>query len=282
MIKNNFINVSGIKLHVVEAGPKDGPLVLLLHGFPEYWKCWDLQIKPLIDAGYRLIMPDQRGYNLSDKPKRIKDYCLDVLADDMAALIDHYGGKAAVICHDWGGAVGWFLANKYPEKISKFIVLNMSHHSVMKKFLQTNLKQLRRSWYIFFFQLPFLPELYLKSKNFLTLRKGLKVGMSDAAFKNLNLDEYIATWSEPGAIESILRWYRAAVQCPPKKLPSPRITMPSLVIWGKDDPYLGVEMAKPSADMCDHHQLIIIENAGHWVQRDQPEIVNREILKFLK
>ncbi|HLF91024.1 MAG TPA: alpha/beta fold hydrolase, partial [Anaerolineales bacterium] len=153
------IRTNGIALNVAQSGLRDGPLLILLHGFPEFWYGWRKQIPFLAAAGYRVWAPDQRGYNLSDKPDRIAAYTVDILAADVIGLIDVAGQeKTILIGHDWGAAVAWWAAAAYPDRISRLIVMNVPHGVVMKKQLRRSVAQLRKSWYIFFFQLPWLPE----------------------------------------------------------------------------------------------------------------------------
>ena len=165
-MEHQYIETNGIRLHVVQDGPKDGPLVILLHGFPEFWYGWRQQIPFLVSAGYQVWAPDQRGYNLSDKPDGIAAYSIKVLAADVVGLIDASGRKQVfLIGHDWGAAVAWTVANKYPERLLKMVILNVPHPAVMIKFLRRSFAQLRKSWYMFFFQLPWLPENLSRFRN---------------------------------------------------------------------------------------------------------------------
>jgi len=158
---------NGVRLHVVEAGPEDGPLVLLLHGFPEFWYGWHRQIAPLAAAGFRVAVPDQRGYGLSDKPKKIRAYNLDDLALDIVGLIDALGReKAHVAAHDWGGAVGWWLALKHAERLERLALLNIPHPLVLERALWRSAKQRKKSSYMFWFQLPWLPEYALRRNDY--------------------------------------------------------------------------------------------------------------------
>ncbi|HSP07779.1 MAG TPA: alpha/beta hydrolase, partial [Acidobacteriota bacterium] len=150
--------VNGISLHVVEAGPEDGSPVFLLHGFPDFWRTWEKQMEFLAQQGFRAIAPDQRGYNLSDKPAPLAAYNIDQLAGDVTALMDAYGyPRATVIGHDWGGSVAWRTAHLFPDRIEKLVILNVPHSTVMKRALRTGWRQRMRSWYIFLFQIPRIP-----------------------------------------------------------------------------------------------------------------------------
>src|SRR5215213_5592847 len=165
-LEHSTIRTNGIRLHVVQAGPKSGTPVLLLHGFPEFWYGWKKQIPALVDAGCRVIVPDQRGYNLSDKPKGIKNYRVDEMVKDIVGLIDALDyEKVNLVGHDWGAGVAWMLAHQHPERLHRLSIMNVPHPLVMRRFVQRDFEQMRRSWYIFFFQLPWLPEAGMRADN---------------------------------------------------------------------------------------------------------------------
>jgi epoxide hydrolase 4 len=170
-----MIKTNGVNLHVVQVGPENGPLAILLHGFPEYWRGWKNQLDPLAEAGYWVIAPDQRGYNLSDKPKGVNAYQVSTLAADVVGLIDVLGReKAYLVGHDWGAAVAWEVAIRYPQRLEKLAILNVPHPDVMQKFLLSNMHQVRKSWYIFFFQIPGLPEWTMSRNNYANMRRMMK------------------------------------------------------------------------------------------------------------
>ncbi len=282
-LEHTFINTNGIRLHVVQSGPIDGPLVILLHGFPEFWYGWSKQIPALTAAGYRVWAPDQRGYNLSDKPKGIDAYTLDRLAADVVGLIDASGrDKVLLVGHDWGAAVTWWTALKYPERLTKIAVLNVPHPTVINRMLRSNFAQLRKSWYIFFFQIPWLPETLASLNHWRAGLQMLKASSRPDTFSEADLDRYREAWAQPGAYTAMLNWYRALVQRrPDTRLASVRISVPTLLIWGVQDVALGREMAQPSIDLCDDGRLVFIEEATHWVQHDEPARVNQLLLEFL-
>ena len=282
-LEHTFINTNGVRLHVVQAGPVDGPPVILLHGFPEFWYGWSKQIPALAAAGYRVWAPDQRGYNLSDKPKGIGAYTLDQLAADVVGLIDATGhDRVFLVGHDWGAAVTWWTALKYPQRVKKIAVLNVPHPVVMNRTLRTDFAQLRKSWYIFFFQIPWLPEALVRRNNWRAGLQLLKESGRPDTFSDADLPHYREAWSKPGAYTAMLNWYRALVQRrPDQRLPSARITVPTLLIWGAQDVALSRTMAQPSIDLCDNGRLVFIEEATHWVQHDEPVRVNQLLLDFL-
>src|SRR3954463_14227547 len=182
-IRHRTIATNGVHLHVVEAGPEGGPLVILLHGFPEFWYGWRRQIEPLAAAGFRVLAPDQRGYNLSDKPRKISAYNLDLLARDVVGLIEEAGaGKARVVGHDWGGAVAWWLGVKHPERLAKLALLNIPHPLGMRRALRRSSEQRRKSSYMFSFQLPWLPERAFRAHHFAYAVKSLRASSRPGTF----------------------------------------------------------------------------------------------------
>lgn len=280
-MRTSKVDTNGINLHVAEAGPKDGPLVVLLHGFPEFWYGWRKQIDHLAARGYFVVAPDQRGYDRSDKPGPVSAYGIDVLAKDITGLIDAYGReKAIVVGHDWGAAVAWWLGNRYPERVEKLVAINVPHHAVMQRTLRTSFAQLRKSWYIFFFQLPILPEMALTQFRCRLPTRALVATSRPGTFTTNELERYREAWLQPGALKSMVNWYRAALRVKPPRAKSPRIKVPTLLIWGTRDKFLGREMAQPSIDLCDDGRLEFIEGASHWVQHEEPARVNSLLSEF--
>jgi pimeloyl-ACP methyl ester carboxylesterase len=278
-----FIETNGIKLHVVLAGPKDGQPVLLLHGFPEFWYGWRQQIPALAEAGYRVIVPDQRGYNLSDKPKGARSYSVDVLANDILGLIDALGyDKVHLIGHDWGAIIAWALAVWHPERLHKLGILNVPHPNVMLNFLRRgDPEQLRRSWYIFFFQLPWLPEYFMQKNDWRNGVRALLGTGKKGSFRKADVLEYKDAWSQPGAINAMLNWYRALARHRPKMPKDLRVKIPTLMLWGMQDTAFSHRMARLSIDYCEDGQLVLFEDATHWVQHDEAEAVNQLLLEYL-
>lgn len=280
-LTHSDVVTNGVRLHVVQAGPPEGPPVILLHGFPECWYGWRHQIAPLAEAGYRVVVPDQRGYNLSDKPPGLAAYTRDVLAADVVGLLDHLGvERGLVVGHDWGGAVAWWLACQHPERVARLAVLNLPHPIVFARALRT-LRQARRSWYILMFQLPWLPEWLLGRKEAAALVDVLRGGTRRGAITAEELEVYRQAYQQPGALSAMLRWYRAVVRLRSSRLAHPRLSMPTCLIWGKQDTALGWEMAAPSMAFCDDGRLFLLEEAGHFVQHDEPRRVAELLLDFL-
>ena len=281
-LEHSYIETNGIKLHVVQAGPQSGVPVVLLHGFPEFWYGWRKQIPALAEAGCRVIVPDQRGYNLSDKPKGLKNYSLDVLVEDIIGLIDALEyEKVNLVGHDWGGIVAWRLADKYPERLHRLSIMNAPHPVVMRKTLLRSFDQLRRSLYVFLFQLPWIPEAGMKRDNWRGAESALRGSGKIHTFTNEDIAKYKEAWSQPDAMTSMINWYRAAVRHWGWVSNEIRIKVPTLMMWGMKDFALSHRMARPSMDYVDEGNLILFPEATHWVHLDAAEEVNHYLTDFL-
>ena len=268
---------------MAEAGPADGPLVILLHGFPEYWAGWKGQIGPLAESGFRVVAPDQRGYNLSDKPRRASHYNLDLLAGDIANLIAEQGReRACVVGHDWGGVVAWWLGLRHADKLEKLAILNVPHPDVMRKTLRTSKKQRRKSRYMFYFQLPWLPERLFRQNDFERGIKGLMTTSRPEKFDEATLAGYREAWSQPGAPRGMLNWYRAAARHPPKSRGPRTVSVPTLLLWGERDRFLGKEMIDPSAALLEEGRVLRFPEATHWLQHEEPEAVNQHLIDHFR
>ncbi|MDP9275478.1 MAG: alpha/beta fold hydrolase [Chloroflexota bacterium] len=271
------IGVNGVRLHCVVEG--QGPLVLLLHGFPQTSRAWRKQV-PDLAKRFRVVAPDLRGFGASDKPKGIAAYRTSVVADDIVALIHAFGEERAhVVGHDWGGAVAWTLATLHPDAVNRLVVLNGPHPAIMQKALRSNWTQIRKSWYIFAFQLPWLPEWSFRRNG----AKGLKDSMRRTAkpdtFTDADLDEYARAFSAPGAATAAINYYRAALRSP---LARGKIKAPTLLIWAEDDFALGMELTRGMDGLFESSPRIeYVPNTGHWVMEERPEVVNRLLLEFL-
>lgn len=276
-----FVQANGVRLHVVEAGPEAGPAVVLLHGFPELWYGWRRQIGPLAEAGFRVIVPDQRGYGTSEKPAGIAAYRIDALAADVTGLLDALGlARASLVGHDWGAAVAWWLALAHPERLLRLGILNVPHPAVMRRHLTSSPRQMLRSWYAFFFQVPGLPERFLARDGFANLARAVRGGRRGTCTDE-DLAVYREAWSQPGALTAMVNWYRAALRSAGARLPRLRVGVETLVLWGARDRFLGREMAAASAALCDHGRLEMFERATHWLQHDEADAVNDRLARFL-
>lgn len=277
-----YVETNGIKLHVVQQGPEEGQLVILLHGFPEYWYGWRNQISDLANKGFRVWAPDQRGYNLSDKPKKVSDYRINHLVEDIAGLIKASGKeKAILVGHDWGGIVAWRVARVYPELLQKLVILNAPHEAAMTRQISQHPVQILKSSYILFFQLREIPERLFRLSDWNFAVKVLKNSSQKGTFNKDDLQKYRAAWSRLGAMRSMINWYRANIRnLSDPTIPS-RVTVPTLVIWGAKDHFLGHELASKSLEFCDEGQGVLLGEATHWVHHEEPEHVNNLIVNFI-
>ncbi|MBB5363398.1 alpha/beta fold hydrolase [Deinococcus humi] len=276
-----MLRVNGVLLHVVEAGPQDGPLVVLLHGFPEFWYGWRRQIEALANAGYRVLAPDQRGYNLSEKPPGMAAYRIDALTRDVLGLLDARGRERAyVVGHDWGAAVAWNLAISHPERVERLAILNVPHPGVFAQTLRTSRAQQLKSWYMFFFQVPVLPEVLLRIRNFRMLARSLTNTSRSGTFSSDDLKRYREAWAQPGTLTGMLNWYRAMFLFPAPTGGDARVRVPALILWGAEDQFLGREMAERSVEHVDDAQLEMFGNVSHWIQHEVPQEVNAHLLAF--
>jgi pimeloyl-ACP methyl ester carboxylesterase len=269
------VQAGDVRLHCAAMGPPAGPLVVLLHGFPECWVTWRFQLPALAAAGFRAVAPDMRGYGGSDKPRGVAEYAMEKLAGDVSGLIAALGRERAdVVGHDWGGHVAWHLAMWNPERVRRLAILNVPHPARMRAALRT-LRQLRKSWYLFFFQLPFLPERFIspesigRSLRYMTARRG--------AYDKADIEAIVAA---AGDRTGPINYYRAAARHRgPRWKP---VSAETLVIWGEGDRFLGPELAVPDPRWVPHARVERIPGASHWVQADAPERVNQLLVEFLR
>ena len=268
------VQAGEVRLHCAAMGPKDGPLVVLLHGFPECWVTWRAQLPALAAAGFYAVAPDLRGYGTSDKPRGAPAYRMEKLTGDVAALIAALGrDRADVVGHDWGGQVAWFFAMWHPALLRRLVTLNVPHPQRFRSGMWKP-RQLRKSWYMLFFQLPFLPERFMTDRRLTTSFRYTpeRMGAYD--------EEEIAILL--GAVRDRtgpLNYYRAAGRHPPRVSV---IDAPVLVIWGEKDRWLGADLAEPGRRWVPDLRLERIPEASHWVQADAPDRVNALLLDFLR
>jgi epoxide hydrolase 4 len=272
---------NGIRMHYVTQG--SGPLIVLLHGFPEFWYSWRYQIPFLAEHGYSVVAPDLRGYNDTDKPR--KGYDVPTLLEDIAGLIKGLGQERAIIVgHDWGGVLAWAFAIYYPHMTRRLIVMNAPHPQAMLRESRT-LKQLRKSWYFFFFQIPWLPEALLLRNRANEIGRMLNgVALQKAAFPPEVTAIYQQAMSKPGAMTAALNYYRQLF----RRLPAPateehtHVSAPTLLIWGEQDIALGIELTYDLEPWVEHIEVKRIPDSGHWVQQEKPDAVNQFMLDFLQ
>ena len=278
-LREGYAEVEDIRLHYVEAG--DGPLVLLLHGFPEFWYGWRLQIHPLAAAGFRVVAPDLRGYNLSSKPGEVAAYDTDRLTADIRGLIQELGAKSALLAgHDWGGTVAWDTAMNHPEVVDRLAILNAAHPRTLSKGLH-HPGQLRKSWYFFFFDLPELPESVVRADRWHFFRHFLRDARPP--YTPEEIDRYVEAWSQPSAATGMINYYRSSVRTPPKQAEAAirPVRAPTLVIWGQRDRYLGEDLAEPDrSDVPNLERVERLPDASHWVHHDEAGRVTQLLTDF--
>ncbi|MBC7855406.1 MAG: alpha/beta hydrolase [Pirellulaceae bacterium] len=278
----SIVSATSVHLHVDEAG--QGDPVVLLHGFPEFSYCWRHQMPALAAAGFRAVAPDLRGYNLSDRPLGVGNYRANYLVEDIAALIRNLAnGKAHVVGHDWGGVLAWRLAAKHPELVEKLAVLNAPHPAAYLRTVKRNPAQWLQSWYVLFFQLPWLPERLIRSRDFATLESVWKKDpVTPGAYSEEDIARYKEALRPPGALTAGINYYRAAVRWPGDLYGEPQaVRAPTLLIWGEKDRYLGLDLTEGLEAWVPDLRLERIPEASHWVQNDVPEVVNRLLTQFL-
>jgi pimeloyl-ACP methyl ester carboxylesterase len=291
-VETTFITVNGLRMHVVMDGPKDGEPIVFLHGFPDFWYGWHHQIPFFAAKGYRVIVPDQRGYNLSEKPKRVEEYRISVLATDVNALIEALGYETVhLVGHDWGGAVAWWVATMFPQRLKTLNILNVPYPTIMAKKLRGgSLPQLARSWYMFFFQIPWLPETLSGIGRFEGFADTIRRSANPGSFTDDDLKLYREAWAQPGAMTGMINWYRALLSNPgeaqaarPRNAVKGRfkIPTPTQILWGEKDLFLEKDLAVASLAVCEDGEVVYFPKSSHWIQHDEPDDVNRYILEFI-
>lgn len=282
--QHHFINTNQIRLHCVSQG--EGELVVLLHGFPEFWYSWRFQI-PALARYFKVVVPDLRGYNDSDKPA--DGYDLDTLTRDIRGLIEGLGySRAHVVGHDWGGAIAWNLAQKFPQYLDRLAILNAAPAQQFLQGMVSDFEHLRRNWYVLAFQVPGLPE-WLIQQNLKEFVKSLFQGQAvrKGAFSKEDTEVYQTALEKPGVVAAALSYYRQLLS--PWNwvqdfgtTPNP-ITAPTLVLWGEEDTLLSHKLANNLEQLIKApFKLKFIPHCGHWIQQEAPQTVNRELLAFLR
>lgn len=274
-------SVNGASLHVVEAGEPGAPVVILLHGFPEFWWAWRHQITPLAQAGFHVVAPDMRGYNKSDKPEGVTAYHIDVLAADVVALADAFGAERFhLVGHDWGAAIAWWVAAQHPHQIDRLVILDGPHPDVWATQARKHPTQALRSGYVAFFQLPWLPEAALGSFDFAGLRAIMQGSARPGAFTESDLDRYVEAWRHPGALTAMLNFYRALRERLHRS-GAQRIAPQTLILWAEQDRFLERHVAEACLALCDNGRLEIVEEATHWLHLEQPERIASRLEAWL-
>jgi pimeloyl-ACP methyl ester carboxylesterase len=278
--QHDSLITNGVKLHYVTQG--QGPLMLMLHGFPEFWYSWRYQI-PEFAKNYKVVAVDLRGYNDSEKPKEQSAYVMAEFIKDVAGIIRGLGYESCVLVgHDWGGAIAWCFAYSHPKMVQKLIVLNIPHPVKFAEGLMTP-QQLMRSSYIFFFQLPLVPELAIQANDYLAIERTLRGMVVDkTTFSDQDIEEYKNAMAKRGALTAALNYYRNAFQGFLSQKKWGVLEVPTLMIWGEDDIPLGKELTYGTEAYVRDFQLRYIPNCSHWVQQERPVLVNQYMREFLE
>jgi pimeloyl-ACP methyl ester carboxylesterase len=288
-IKHGYADVNGIRLHYAEAGQSDGDnLVILLHGFPEFWYSWQKQLDAL-GGSFHVVAPDLRGYNLSDKPPLVADYKIDKLVGDVIGLIDYFGAEqAAIVGHDWGAGIAWAVAQKYPERVSKLAVLQVPLLAAWRANL--TFRQLLRSWYMFFFQIRGLPEWLISRQDFRAIERTFTERVAQKhSFTSDDVARYKEAARQPGALTGAINYYRANVfdrfvsrKRKGETRKDRRVRVPTLFIYGEQDFAILPATVRGLEKYIDaDYREVRIPESGHWVQNEAPAKVNAALLEFL-
>jgi len=273
--------INGLSLHIVEAGDPADPLLILLHGFPEFWWAWRHQITPLATAGYHVVVPDMRGYNTSDAPQEVASYDLDTLAADVVAIADVFGAERfQLVGHDWGAVIGWWLAAQHGNRLNRVVLMDGPHPDIWGKQALKHPTQALRSTYVAFFQLPWVPEATLGAFDFAGLKTIMQGSAKADTFEPGALDRYAEAWAHPGSLTAMLNYYRALRERPQDREPA-RLSPPTLILWADDDRFLERHVAEAGLALCDDGELEIVEGASHWLHIEQPDRINARIVEFL-
>jgi pimeloyl-ACP methyl ester carboxylesterase len=277
-IESTYRSVNDVELHIVTAGDPDAPLVILLHGHPDFWYGWRDQISPLVEAGFRVVVPDQRGCNLSEAPDGVDAYRLSELSADVCELIHSEGQESAhVIGHDFGGFVAWNVALRQPSIVDRLGIFNVPHPTVYRDTLKSSPQQIARSWYVWFYQVPKLPEWMLRRNGMDNMVASLEVTSNSGTFDEETIERYRAAWRHTG-VHPRINWYRGF-----RRSDSPSrnmITQPTLICWGEEDIALLPSMAEKSVNYCENGQLRMFPNASHWVHHERKKVTG-ELLRHL-
>jgi epoxide hydrolase 4 len=278
-MKHDRIFTNGINLHYVTEG--EGELILFLHGFPECWYSWRKQI-PEFSKDHKVVAIDLRGYNESDKPSDSSAYKMSELVADVKGVIEGLGyQRCTLVGHDWGGAIAWNFAYQYPEMLDRLIILNLPHPAKFAQGLRTP-QQLLKSWYIFFFQIPRLPEFLIQSNNYRMIETSFKgMAIKKDAFSDEDINFYKGAFAKQGAVTAAINYYRNAFKSGIVEKNWSVLEVPTLMIWGEEDTALGKELTYGTEKYVRDFQIRYIPNCSHWVQQEQPDLVNQYIREFL-
>ena len=272
------IDVGGMTFSALAAGPADGRLVLLLHGFPQTSYCWRHALAALAEAGYRAVAPDQRGYSEGARPLAIEQYAMSHVVSDVLAIADDMGGhEFDLVGHDWGGAAAWQTAGRYPERLRTLTVLSTPHPASLTRTLSESVgDQRERSSYMQFFRRPDEPEDMLLADGAAALRKTY----AGAVLSDADIDEYVRVLGERPALTGALNWYRAASRADVEGMGP--VTTPTLYIWSDQDTALGRDAAEATAGcVSGPYRFEVLEGVSHWIPEQAPDRFHALLLEHL-
>ncbi len=277
--ESHAVDCGGLRLHCASAGPSSGPMALLLHGFPARWSTWRQPMRMLADAGFFTVAPDLRGYGESDKPREVAAYSAPRIVDDVVAIVRSFRRESACVAgHDFGGGVAWATAMLHPGIVTRMATLNSVHPVGFKRQMR-RWSQVKKSWYVFFFLLPWAPEWFLSRNDFGFLRRSL----ADDGLSAATIDDLLEGVRTPGALHAAINWYRASFRggLDTRRLAAP-VDVPTLVIWGDRERHLDPELAQPPGELVPHARVVHVPEASHWVQHDAPETVAKLLIEHFR
>jgi len=283
--KHLEVCANGLRFHVVEYGSGE-QLALCLHGFPECWYSWRCQMPLLAELGFRVWAPDLRGYGGTDRPRGVSAYAIEHLMQDVAGLIDASGARRVILlAHDWGAVIAWYFAMRRLRPLEGLLIFNVPHPAVMERALWWG-RQLLRSWYVLFFQLPWIPERALAAFDYRAIRDAfLRMSRRPERFPPDVLEVYRRNAAEPGALSAMINYYRALVRGGAdrqRRLGYPRIDVPTLMVWGEEDDALGKETTYGTDRYVADLELHYLPGVSHWVQQEAPEEVNHIVKDWIR
>lgn len=287
-IRTRTIEANGLNFTIDEAGEGDD-VALFLHGFPESRFSWRHQLPLLADLGWRAVAPDLRGYGDSSRPAGVEAYGIDHLVADAAAIFDAVGatGRRLLIAHDWGAIVAWVFAMEKTRALDGLVIMNVPHPAVFQGALKGNLSQLKKSWYVFFFQIPWLPEKAMTANGARAIGEAFRgMAIDKSRFPVEVLAHYQENALRPGAMTAMINWYRANFRggalsrwAPGK---APVIDVPTLMVWGEEDAALGIELTEGYEPYVRDFTLHRLPGVSHWVQQEAPEAVNARLEAWMR
>jgi pimeloyl-ACP methyl ester carboxylesterase len=282
-ITHRQLRANGIELHLAEAGDPKAPLLILLHGFPQFWFAWRDYLSPLAASGFHVVAPDQRGYNLSEKPPGIDSYQLSTLADDICDLARALGHETfQIVGHDWGGSVAWSIASSQRSSLlTRMVVLNAPHPAVWVRAMTDDPHQRRNSRYVRILRWPLLPETLLRLGRYQWLARPFEHAGPEPFTADV-MQAYHTAWRRPGALTAMLNWYRAL---PRTSITAPMpgtLTTPCLILWGDRDPFAVPTLVERSAALCAQVEVVHLPGVGHWTLHEAHETVLSYLQRFLQ